>query len=108
MKACGGVAVEFHAFFSSALDKGEWPASRTVVLSLKKKEFNYLPHISVFSVAVQVGGTYCSTRERVKNFLNTNTVFTYGMDSQNLGSKISFVISENYAKPLKVYFLMIC
>jgi len=54
MKACGGVAVEFHAFLSSALDKGEWPASRTIALSLKKKiEFNSLPHFSVFSGAVQ-------------------------------------------------------
>jgi hypothetical protein len=64
----------------------------------KRKEFNYLPHISLFSVNVQDVGTYCSTTEGIKNFPNKNTGFTYGMDSQNLGSKRSFVISENYTK----------
>ena len=58
LKACGGVAVELHALLSSALDIGEWPTSHTVALSLgKKREFNSLPQFSVFSVAVQDGGT---------------------------------------------------
>jgi hypothetical protein len=45
MKACGGVAVEFHAFLSSALDRDEWPASSHMALLLKKeKNLNICPN----------------------------------------------------------------
>ena len=55
----------------------------------------------MFSIDVQNVVTECSTVERIKNFLNTNIGFTYGMDSQNLGLKINFVISESYAEALQ-------